>query len=57
MLSSSYHLQPHLVKIDAITLAVFEDSGWYGVNFDFCDKFLWGKGLFNLNVKYSLIIT
>ncbi|XP_076463924.1 ciliated left-right organizer metallopeptidase-like [Babylonia areolata] len=29
--------------LDPITLAVFEDSGWYRVNFSNADLFLWGK--------------
>lgn len=35
---------PHQTVVDPITLAVFEDSGWYRVNYSATDKFLWGKG-------------
>lgn len=35
---------PHQTVLDPITLAVFEDSGWYKVNYSAADKFLWGKG-------------
>ncbi|KAI0230780.1 hypothetical protein LSAT2_018867 [Lamellibrachia satsuma] len=35
---------PHLTFIDEITLSLFEDSGWYKVNFDYAEEFLWGKG-------------
>ncbi|XP_029634007.1 leishmanolysin-like peptidase 2 [Octopus sinensis] len=34
----------HQTVIDPITLAVFESSGWYKVNYAASDKFLWGKG-------------
>jgi len=37
-------MQPHLTFIDEITLSLFEDSGWYKVNYNYADKFLWGKG-------------
>ena len=37
--------QPHLVRVDIITLALFEDSGWYKVNYEYADTFLWGKGI------------
>jgi len=30
--------------VDNITLAVFEDSGWYRVNYAYADNFLWGRG-------------
>lgn len=30
--------------ISDITLALFEDSGWYRVNYDLSNLFLWGKG-------------
>ncbi|CAD5121346.1 DgyrCDS9869 [Dimorphilus gyrociliatus] len=39
--------------LDKITLAAFEDSGWYGVNYDTADTFLWGK---NLGCNFSLPI-
>ncbi|CAH1791749.1 unnamed protein product [Owenia fusiformis] len=35
---------PHLTKIDPLTLAVFEDSGWYTVNYGMADPYTWGKG-------------
>jgi len=31
--------------IDNITLAVFEDSGWYRVNYTYADNFVWGQGI------------
>lgn len=34
---------PHLTLIDRMTLAVFEDSGWYKVNYNKADTFLWGR--------------
>jgi len=30
--------------IDNMTLAVFEDSGWYRVNYAISDNFIWGQG-------------
>ncbi|XP_006815613.1 ciliated left-right organizer metallopeptidase-like [Saccoglossus kowalevskii] len=33
---------PHLTFIDPITLAVFEDTGWYQVNYDNAQSFPWG---------------
>nr|CAB3263456.1 leishmanolysin-like peptidase [Phallusia mammillata] len=33
----------HLTVLDRITLAVFEDSGWYQVNYSQADELLWGK--------------
>jgi len=30
--------------IDNITLSVFEDSGWYRVNYAVADNFIWGQG-------------
>lgn len=35
---------PHLMLIDNITLAIFEDSGWYRVNYTCADNFIWGQG-------------
>ncbi|XP_071797759.1 ciliated left-right organizer metallopeptidase-like [Asterias amurensis] len=35
--------QPHRTFLDNLTLAVFEDSGWYKVNFDYGEEILWGK--------------
>ncbi|KAK6183692.1 hypothetical protein SNE40_011122 [Patella caerulea] len=43
-LMMSQSVQPHLTYIDEITLAVFEDSGWYKVDYSQADRFLWGKG-------------
>jgi len=36
--------QPHLTILDPFTLAAFEDSGWYKVDFNYAESFLWGKG-------------
>ncbi|XP_061172725.1 ciliated left-right organizer metallopeptidase-like [Saccostrea echinata] len=35
---------PQLTFLDRMTLAVFEDSGWYGVNYSQADDYQWGKG-------------
>ncbi|XP_067680772.1 ciliated left-right organizer metallopeptidase-like isoform X2 [Haliotis asinina] len=35
---------PHLTFIDSITLALFEDSGWYKVDYSQADVYLWGRG-------------
>ncbi|XP_041469378.1 uncharacterized protein LOC121419124 [Lytechinus variegatus] len=37
-------LQAHSTFLDNMTLAVFEDSGWYRVNYEYAGDFLWGKG-------------
>ncbi|KAJ8044667.1 Leishmanolysin-like peptidase [Holothuria leucospilota] len=34
---------PHLTFLDEMTLSVFEDSGWYKVNYEYAEDFLWGK--------------
>ncbi|XP_059147705.1 ciliated left-right organizer metallopeptidase-like isoform X2 [Physella acuta] len=36
--------KPYHTLIDPITLAVFEDSGWYKVNYSEGDNFIWGQG-------------
>lgn len=36
--------QPHMTFLDPITLAVFEDSGWYRVNYTYRQEYYWGKG-------------
>jgi len=46
--------QPHLTLIDNITLAVFEDSGWYRVNYDYADNFQWGRGILYRTTMLSL---
>lgn len=33
----------HEVIFSKFTLALFEDSGWYQVNYDFADPAYWGK--------------
>lgn len=38
------YLQPHLTFLDEITLSVFEDSGWYKVNYEYAEEYPWGKG-------------
>ncbi|XP_066282949.1 ciliated left-right organizer metallopeptidase-like isoform X1 [Branchiostoma lanceolatum] len=35
--------QPHLTTIDAVTLAVFEDSGWYQVDYSTAGSLVWGQ--------------
>ena len=37
-------LQPHLTFLDPITLAFFEDTGWYKVDYSKADLYKWGKG-------------
>jgi len=46
--------QPHLMLIDNITLAVFEDSGWYRVNYAYADNFIWGRGMLHCTTTLSL---
>ncbi|XP_064602969.1 ciliated left-right organizer metallopeptidase-like isoform X2 [Liolophura sinensis] len=36
--------QPKLTLLDRITLALFEDTGWYKVDYSQADNFTWGKG-------------
>ncbi|PIK36004.1 hypothetical protein BSL78_27167 [Apostichopus japonicus] len=36
--------EPHLTFLDEITLSVFEDSGWYKVNYEYAEEYPWGKG-------------
>lgn len=31
-------------RLDPITLAAFEDSGWYQVNHSAAEELLWGQG-------------
>ena len=38
-------IQPHLTVIDRITLALFNDTGWYKVNMSRASQLLWGKGM------------
>ena len=47
-------VQPHLISIDNMTLAVFEDSGWYRVNYQFASNFVWGRG--NISRHNSIYI-
>ncbi|XP_066460045.1 ciliated left-right organizer metallopeptidase [Eleutherodactylus coqui] len=35
---------PHLTSLDPITLAAFQDMGWYGVNTSIINHLVWGKG-------------
>lgn len=34
---------PRAYSISEMTLAKFEDSGWYKVNYEYADNFLFGK--------------
>ena len=43
--------QPHLMQIDNITLGVFEDSGWYRVNYAYADDFIWGRGIISASLN------
>jgi hypothetical protein len=36
--------EPEYTFVDALTLSVFQDTGWYMVNFSNADDYLWGKG-------------
>ena len=36
-------IQPHQTFLDRMTLAVFEDSGWYQVNYDYAEDLPWGQ--------------
>lgn len=31
-------------RLDPVTLAAFEDSGWYQVNYSTAEQLLWGQG-------------
>lgn len=31
------------IVISKISLALFEDSGWYGVDYSYADELFWGK--------------
>lgn len=31
-------------QLDPVTLAAFEDSGWYQVNYSAAEELLWGRG-------------
>lgn len=31
-------------RLDPITLAAFQDSGWYQVNYSAAEELLWGQG-------------
>ncbi|XP_055474000.1 ciliated left-right organizer metallopeptidase [Psammomys obesus] len=34
----------HRTRLDPVTLAAFEDSGWYQVNYSAAEELLWGRG-------------
>ena len=34
-----------VTRLDMMTLAVFEDTGWYRVNFNEAEDLVWGRGL------------
>lgn len=34
----------HRTRLDLVTLAAFEDSGWYQVNYSAAEELLWGRG-------------
>lgn len=36
--------EPRMTFLDEITLSVFEDSGWYKVNYEYAEDYPWGKG-------------
>ncbi|ESO94247.1 hypothetical protein LOTGIDRAFT_118899 [Lottia gigantea] len=42
-LMTSDNTMPGLTVLDPITLAVFEDSGWYKVDYSQADRYYWGK--------------
>lgn len=36
--------EPSLVRIDPVTLAALQDTGWYSVNFSRAQSLVWGDG-------------
>ena len=42
-------LQAEHTLLDPISLALFEDTGWYIVNYTMAEELVWGKG------KYIII--
>lgn len=45
---------PHLTFLDRMTLAVFEDSGWYTLDYSQAEDFLWGKGSNLVSVLHAV---
>lgn len=41
-----FYLQHDFVVIDHITLAVFESTGWYRIDYSNADEFIFGKSMF-----------
>lgn len=37
-------VEPSLIRIDHITLAALQDTGWYSVNFSQAQSLVWGEG-------------
>ncbi|XDV18581.1 hypothetical protein PO909_024240 [Leuciscus waleckii] len=37
-------VEPSLIRIDPITLAALQDTGWYSVNFSRAQSLVWGEG-------------
>ena len=46
-----YFKKPHQTFLDSMTLAVFEDSGWYKVNYDYAEDLPWAA---NQGCTYGL---
>ena len=41
-------LQAEHTLLDPISLALFEDTGWYIVNYTMAEELVWGKGKYNI---------
>lgn len=37
-------VEPSLIRIDPITLAALQDTGWYSVNLSRAQSLVWGEG-------------
>lgn len=45
---------PSLVRIDPVTLAALQDTGWYSVNLSGAQSLVWGEGkIFSTELKVS----
>lgn len=48
-------VEPSLIRIDPITLAALQDTGWYSVNFSRAQSLVWGEGKTSA-IKTSLVV-
>lgn len=51
--------EPSLVRIDPVTLAALQDTGWYSVNLSRAQSLVWGEGMISkdlLRLESSLSI-